>query len=405
MFMLRTPRPALALVLAACFALPALALDADQVKKGNAVIAEAVAYLRSTQKADGSWSAEAGPAVTALIVNALIDQPNIDADDPAVRKGYEYLLDKQKPDGGIHDGILGNYNTSIALSALSRLVDPQNPPKQMTPLQKRALEAIKKGEQYIRGLQYAGGVDENGKPIGPDHPFFGGVGYGKHGRPDGSNTQFFVQALMDMNIDCKDPAVVRAVQFFSALQGSDANKKFGDQIVKDGGAIYATSIDKDRVGVPQSQASPEQADEGKAGKPVSGLRTYGSMTYAMFKTYIYAQLPPDDQRVTDAAKWISRNYTMSRNPGMSEGQEMQGYYYYLVTMARALDAWASINARYLEDQSGKRIDWAGDMIDVLAEKQRDDGSFVNEADRWMEGDPNLVTGYALIALTQAMRQR
>ena len=32
-------------------------------------------------------------------------------------------------------------------------------------------------------------------------------------------------------------------------------------------------------------------------------------------------------------------------------------------------------------------------------RQRADGSWLNETDRWMEGDPNLVTGYALMALS------
>jgi len=35
--------------------------------------------------------------------------------------------------------------------------------------------------------------------------------------------------------------------------------------------------------------------------------------------------------------------------------------------------------------------------------QRPDGSWVNEADRWMEGDPNLVTAYSVIALQIATK--
>ena len=39
------------------------------------------------------------------------------------------------------------------------------------------------------------------------------------------------------------------------------------------------------------------------------------------------------------------------------------------------------------------------LIAALARRQRPDGSWVNDNDRWMEGDPNLVTGYALMALS------
>ncbi len=379
--------------------------DAAVAKRGQQTINKAVAFLRKTQAADGSWSAQSGPAITALVLTGLLDQPNIDANDPTARKAIEYLLRKQRNDGGIHDGILGNYNTSISISALSRIVpDPHKPPSDPTALQKRVAAAMLKAERYVRKLQYQSGVDEQGRPITENHPHFGGVGYGKHGRPDGSNTQMFVQALIDMNIDCKDPAVLRAVGFMNQLQGSSTNKRFGKQIQPDGGAIYAPSINKDHIGIPQSQASQDMIDEGKAGRPVSNLRTYGSMTYAMFKTYIHAQLEPGDKRVTDAVKWLQRNYTVSHNPGMPEERKMQGHYYYLVTMARALDAWHSLRDRHLTDAAGKRIRWDHDMVNLFAKMQRADGSFINEADRWLEGDPNLVTGYAVIAMTQAMRQ-
>ena len=38
---------------------------------------------------------------------------------------------------------------------------------------------------------------------------------------------------------------------------------------------------------------------------------------------------------------------------------------------------------------------------ALARRQQADGSWVNSADRFMEGDPNLVTAYALLALAYA----
>ena len=53
------------------------------------------------------------------------------------------------------------------------------------------------------------------------------------------------------------------------------------------------------------------------------------------------------------------------------------------------------------DAAGKKHDWRADLLAALAKRQRPDGSWVNENDRWMEGDPNLVTGYALMALGHA----
>ena len=49
-----------------------------------------------------------------------------------------------------------------------------------------------------------------------------------------------------------------------------------------------------------------------------------------------------------------------------------------------------------------KVDWQNDLADKLAELQKADGSWSNDADRWMEGDPRLVTAFALIALNNAL---
>ena len=54
----------------------------------------------------------------------------------------------------------------------------------------------------------------------------------------------------------------------------------------------------------------------------------------------------------------------------------------------------------MEDARGNRHDWRKDLTLQLAKLQKPNGSWVNSADRWYEGDPNLVTAYALIALSR-----
>src|SRR5690606_7086658 len=105
----------------------------------------------------------------------------------------------------------------------------------------------------------------------------------------------------------------RAMVFVSRCQAVEGNDLLDGKAELDGGFIYTTSVDRDHVGVPQSMANPEQVDEAKQGRPVSGLRSYGSMTYAGFKSYVYAQLDRDDPRVVAAHDWIRRNYTLDRN--------------------------------------------------------------------------------------------
>jgi squalene-hopene/tetraprenyl-beta-curcumene cyclase len=366
--------------------MPAAALDDAHWKQANQSIQRGIDHLRSTQNEDGSWSPKPGPAITAMVVRVMLERKDISPNDPVVEKGIDYIMSKVKPDGGIHDGFLENYNTSICLSALSLV---KNRPD--------AAEAVKKAQDYLRGLQWVNQNDADGKPVDEAHAFYGGAGYGSHGRPDMSNTQIMLEGLFDSGLDCNDPAFQRALLFISRCQGIESNAFLEGKVVQDGGFIYATSINKDAIGVPQSMANPDQIDEGLAGRPVSGLRTYGSMTYAGFKSYIYADLDREDPRVQAAYKWIQNNYTLDRNPGLPDSQAQQGLYYYYMTFSRALDAWG-LNS--IPAKGGDR-DWANDLVAKLAELQQNDGSWKNDADRWMEGDVNLVTAYALIALQHA----
>ena len=51
------------------------------------------------------------------------------------------------------------------------------------------------------------------------------------------------------------------------------------------------------------------------------------------------------------------------------------------------------------DENGVVHEWRKDLIEALAARQREDGAWVNENSRWLEGDASLVTGYALLALS------
>ena len=74
----------------------------------------------------------------------------------------------------------------------------------------------------------------------------------------------------------------------------------------------------------------------------------------------------------------------------------RGLYYYYHTMAKCLDA---MGIDTVVDAEGKSHDWRAAITAALAKRQRPDGSWVNDKDQWLEGDPNLVTGYSLMALS------
>jgi len=133
--------------------------------------------------------------------------------------------------------------------------------------------------------------------------------------------------------------------------------------------------------------------ESKAGEtPNGGLRSYGSMTYAGLKSMIYAGVGPDDPRVKAALEWIRKHYNLKSNPGMGN----EGLYYYYHTFAKALDA---TGVDPVEDADGTKHEWRRELRDELLSRQRPDGSWINESSRWLEGEPSLVTGYALLALS------
>jgi squalene-hopene/tetraprenyl-beta-curcumene cyclase len=368
---------------------PALALDDAHREKAERAIAKAVKYLREAQNDDGSWTPKPGPAVTGLVVAGLLRSPEINSEDPQIAKALGYILKHQQEDGGIYDKYLKNYNTSICLMALGQA--------DATP---GIRKAIANAHDFLRELQWTEGkTDPAGNKVTENHPYFGGAGYNdsKHGRPDGSNTFMMLTGLYDSGFDCTDPLYQNAIVYASRLQGAATNDMFARDIVNDGGFIYATSINRDHIGTPQTRTD-EQYEKIKAGdkQEYDGpLPTYGSMSYAGYMSFLYAQLDRKDPRVTAARSWISNNFTTKTHPNMGE----RSYYYYMHFLSRALRANGEEN---IATSDGKQHDWANEVIDALVERQREDGSWINPVDRWMEGDPNLVTAYSLIALQVAL---
>lgn len=364
----------------------------------RATQARAIAYLRTTQDTGGGWSVNPEgpdfPGITGLIGTGMLMDPRVDARDPAVRAAVDYVLSFVKPDGTIHDGVLPTYNTAICVSFLSRVGTPE------------AAAAVERGVGVLRRMQW-GAFDPSQdpspeapgwtEPIGEDHPFYGGLGYGTHGRPDASNTQMFVQAMRDAGVSTDDPAYARALVFLRRVQMDDrVNEMAYAEGSRQGGFVYATVPDAESVdSVPGRAPGQSQAGEMEElltdGTVRPRLRAYGSMTYAGFKSLLYADLPADDQRVVSALGWIETNFTVGENFGLGQ----QGRYYGLSAMGRALSAWGA-------DEIGGR-DWRDAIVRAVAGLQEPDGGMGVVHERWMEGDRDLITGYALISVGEAVR--
>lgn len=356
---------ALGLVGAVWQSLEAVGPDA---KKWDELVNKGVAYLRSTQASDGSWSKERSLGISGVVMTALLRSGKLPDNDRTIVNGLRFLESLVNPREGHIAGEnprdqLKNYVTSVNVMAFAEANKDG-----------RYHKIVQDGARYLKMLQW-----DEGEEILPKNNFYGGAGYDSKSRPDLSNTQFFVDALKAAGVPQNDPAYQKVVIFVSRCQNlkSEYNDQPWAAKVNDGGFIYTCAGD------PESKA----ADD---------LRSYGSMTYAGVKSLIYAGVSKDDKRVQAAWEWIRKNYTVDRNPGFPPGRDQLGLYYYYHTMAKCLDA---MGVDYVEDAQGKKHDWRKDITEALAKRQRADGSWVNPADRWMEGDPNLVTAYALLALS------
>ena len=101
-----------------CICAIASAQSAAEKKAADAVD-KGLEYLKAQQKPDFSWQGPSDPSgISALVLRAFMGDKKYDAEMPFLDKGFGKLLSYQQPDGGIYNGMLANYNTAIAVSAI-----------------------------------------------------------------------------------------------------------------------------------------------------------------------------------------------------------------------------------------------------------------------------------------------
>jgi squalene-hopene/tetraprenyl-beta-curcumene cyclase len=345
-------------------------IDAKDRDLYEQAVSRAIAYLTGKGRAkDGSYSSHAGIGPTAMVTTALL-RHGVPASHPNMARSLNYLQKYVQDDGGIYrpGTFYRNYETCLVVLCLSECNEDG-----------RYDEIIRGADAFIKGLQWDEGESKDRSDVA-----YGGGGYGSHKRPDLSNTSFLIDALNAAGNGPGSEAVQRALIFVSRCQNLESEHNTTPFAPRnpDGGFYYTCAA----------------GGSSKAGEtPNGGLRSYGSMTYAGLKSMLYAGVGPDDPRVKAAVEWIRRHYDLKSNPGMGTS----GLYYYYHVFAKSLDA---IGEGIIKEADGKTHPWRVEMIRELATRQQPDGSWVNKDDRWLEGDPNLVTGYALLALSYCHEQ-
>lgn len=326
-------------------------------------------WLKSVQKENGAWSDENYPAITALGLWAFAGSAH-PAKDDICKRAATFIAGFVQPDGGIYkpatggrgSGGLSTYNTAICMTAL-HAYDPV-----------KYAQIVLKAREYVAGSQLQG-----------DSPGAGGFGYergsGPRNRADLSNTAWMLMAMRaTQGIEDLRPAGGKRVdidwnaslKFIEKLQITDKGnaEDYGGFVYEAGGERGKSAVDK---------------------KGAVKLAGYGSMTYAGLESMIYAQVGRDDPRVRSAIDWALRHWTVEENPGMGA----KGLFYFYTIMAKALSLYGGDK---LQAAGGKAIDWRGDLAAKLIKIQRQDGSWVNVDNTFWEGDPVLVTAYALLTM-------
>ena len=335
----------------------ALCAAADQASI-DAALDRGAKYLLAAQSPEGYWSDRQMPALTALPVWALSGAGRASGDaGRAVERGVAFVLGTQREDGGFYvpkpgrgGSGLGNYNTSVCLSALFET--------------KRCPAApLLKAREYIASSQLTG-----------DDTMAGGFGYDKISRrryADLSNTSYALDAMRRTEsleeyrpggrVDVDWNRAVAFVDNLMKKEGPDA-----------GGAAY-----NDRT--PQGGTSTNA--QGRV-----QLRAYGSMTYAAVLSMCHAKLERGDPRVRQSLEYCSKNWSVDENPGMGR----QGLYYFYDIMARALSAAG------VDEVGGHR--WKKELSQKIISLQKPDGSWCNDNNRFWEADPVLCTSFAMLVL-------
>lgn len=375
-------------------------LDAERWGAATTALDRGLAWLAANRSSRGAWmegeeveatdrpprEAAASVAVTALALKAFAQASDrLDPSGTACRDDARAFilreLDRRGLDG-LAEGGLGNYVTSAVVMGLAAVGS------ESAPAETRALAS---GVDRLVDGQW-----DQGEGVAPNRDWFGGAGYGRHGRPDLSNTQMMLDALYDAGVSADEPVVQKALVFLGRTQNHKATNPadWAQAGSDDGGFVYTPANGG------ESFAS-DAAGEGRYGESMPAgtarsLRSYGSMTYAGFKSLLFAGLDQSDPRVEAALDWIRSHWTFDENPGVGQ----QGVFYYLHAMARALRA-SGIDTITTPD--GVEHDWRAELIDAIVARQEIGGSWRNEVDRWEESRRELCTVYATLALEEALK--
>jgi hypothetical protein len=326
-------------------------LNDQQLREGvKKALVRGCDYLKRTQHADGSWSAQDDKFLkfrdgfTSLSLMALInsDEP---VDSPHVQRGLEYL--RQRPIGG-SDGITGIYETSLIVMAFCA------------------------AEQYDRDLariQQLTTAIENAQIRSGDTSGLWNYTLAGGGGGDASNGQYAVLALRDAayaGATISRKTWERVHEQWTSAQNSDGGWRYAPGQAASRGSMTVAGLSTIAITTRMLQ---DDSDVGPDGSPDC------------------CGPPPPNQAMEKGRKWMADKFSVTTNP-----QFDNWYYYYLYGLERA------------GRMSGVRFfgsaDWYRRGAQVLVAAQLPAGEWLSPSAA--ERDPVLNTAMALLFLSKGL---
>jgi hypothetical protein len=357
-------------------------------------LARALNFLVSHQSTDGAWRSDTygtfkdGSALTPLALVALQDAGPVAETADARSRAAAYLAGLVRPDGTIDGGPAGlDYPLYTAASSVVALSGP--------------------GTDKYKGARYSWlaylterQLDEK---LGwqPADKEYGGWGYCR-GLPRKPTPGVIALPLIESNLSAtvaalegvcsaarlRQPILDMALVFVRRCQNWPADGAARDEHFDDGGFFFIYD-------------DPVRNKAGVAGTDRQGRQrfaSYGSTTADGLRALLLCGVPPTDERVIAARRWLEAHFAAGVHPGAYVERHVPNrmgvYFYYCRSLSAAFRqlGLARVSIRH------GGVDWAAELADDLLKRQRDDGSWLNPIQAQREDEPLVATAFAVQAL-------
>ena len=345
-------------------------IDPEKVRTG---IERGIAYLRRTQKADGSWPDYLGnypTGVTGLCTLALLNC-GVQPDDPAVRKALIYLRNNPPPMPGERAASSGSWTYSVSLQTMVFCAaDP-----------KADFARIGRLVDWLEKAQISSGENNGCWDYGLNSTAFGG---------DNSNAQFALLALHEaerVGVKVKEQTWRRASGYWQRAQDPSGawryfnpkHKQSEEMGSMTAAGIASVIIAAGRLGEPDAKVVGETVE-------CCGQRPQGK---------------PDP--VQKGIDWIAKRFSVHRNPRGSrqfDGRRGQTYHLYWLYGLERVGRMTGL--RWIG-----RHDWYREGTELLVGSKAEPGKQAL-AGNWIgqehgENDENVATAFALLFLSKGRR--